>query len=161
MIRTPCERVARFDDHLVRLVTDLLDTVRLPVTAGLAASQMGSDLAVFAHNVDGRIGYLVNPEIIELDGEQDGPEGCLSVPGITASRRRAAYAAVTGVDLRRRPVTLVGSGELARCLQHETDHLHGELYIDRLPGPLRERVLREMARPLPHPASPVTEPGRL
>jgi peptide deformylase len=147
VLRTACDRVARFDGALAQLVTDLLDTVQLPGRAGLAANQIGSDLAVFAYNVDGRLGYVINPVLAETSGLQDGAEGCLSIPGVSASRVRAAHAVMTGVDLEQRPVTVAGDGELARCLQHETDHLHGELYTDGLTGPERGEVLRALRRP--------------
>ena len=147
VLRTPCDRVVRFDDALARLVADLLDTVAEPGRAGLAANQIGSGLAVFSYNVDGELGYVINPEVAELRDSQDGPEACLSVPNISADRPRAAYAVVTGVDLRREPVVVTGTGELARCLQHETDHLAGKLYIDDLTGPERRRVLRYLNAP--------------
>jgi peptide deformylase len=146
VLRTPCEPVARFDDSLARLVADLLDTVREPGRAGLAANQIGSSLAVFSYNVDGEFGYVINPVLAEISGEQVGYEACLSLPGVSADRARAAYAVVTGVDLEQRPVTVAGSGEFARCLQHECDHLSGELYIDALTGPERGAVLGELRR---------------
>jgi peptide deformylase len=142
VLRTPSDPVLRFDDALARLIADLLETVQEPGRAGLAASQIGSSLAAFSYNVDGQLGYLINPRIVELTGSQDGPEGCLSIPGITAERRRAGHAVAAGVDLRQQPVVVAGSGELARCLQHETDHLRGELYIDKLAGSERRRVMR-------------------
>jgi peptide deformylase len=145
VLRTPCDPVGRFDDALTRLVTDLLDTVQVPGRAGLAANQIGSGLAVFAYNVDDQLGYVINPRITELSGSQEGPEACLSVPGISATRQRAALATVEGVDLGQRPVRVTGTGELARCLQHETDHLRGELFIDRLDPSARGAVMREIA----------------
>jgi peptide deformylase len=144
VLRTPCDPVTRFDDALDRLVTDLLDTVREPGRAGLAANQIGVSLAAFSYNVDGKLGYVINPVLAETSGEQDGFEACLSLPGIGALRPRAARAVVTGVDLRGEPVTVRGTGELARCLQHETDHLHGELYIDGLAGDERAAVMRRL-----------------
>lgn len=147
VLRTPCDRVVRFDDALARLIADLLDTMAEPGRAGLAANQLGSGLAVFSYNVDGELGYVINPEVAELRDSQDGPEACLSVPGISADRPRAAYAVVTGVDLRQEPVVVTGTGELARCLQHETDHLAGKLYIDDLTGAERRRVLRYLNAP--------------
>ena len=144
VLRTPSDRVVRFDDALAQLVTDLLDTVQLPGRAGLAANQIGSGLAVFSYNVDGRLGYVINPVLTQTRGEQSGGEGCLSIPGVSADRTRAAYAVVTGVDLDQRPVTVEGDGELARCLQHESDHLHGELYIDALTGDQRRAVMRAL-----------------
>jgi peptide deformylase len=144
VLRTPCDLVVRFDDALARLVSDLLDTVQPPGRAGLAANQIGSSLAAFAYNVEGELGYVINPVLAETSGEQSGEEGCLSIPGVSADRRRAARAVVTGVDLDQRPVTIEGDGELARCLQHETDHLSGELYIDAISGPERAAVMRAL-----------------
>jgi peptide deformylase len=149
VLRTPCDQVTRFDAALARLVTDLLDTVAEPGRAGLAANQIGSTLAVFSYNVDGEYGYVINPVLAGTEGEQVGLEACLSVPGVTAERARAAYAVVTGVDLDNQPVTVAGSGELARCLQHETDHLNGELYTDKL-----ERTARRLVDPV------AANPGR-
>jgi peptide deformylase len=142
ILRTPSDPVTRFGGPLAALVADLLESVRQPGRAGLAANQIGSSLAVFAFNVDGQHGYVINPRLVELDGNLDGPEACLSVPGIAAERPRAAYAVVEGVDLRQEPVTVAGTDELARMLQHETDHLRGELFIDALEGPERRRVMR-------------------
>jgi peptide deformylase len=146
VLRTPCDPVTRFDGGLARLVADLIDTVQRPGRAGLAANQIGVSLAVFSYNIDGRLGYVVNPVITETSGEQEGPEACLSVPGISAIRHRAARATVTGVDAAGQPVMVSGGGELARCLQHETSHLHGELYLDRLAPAERARVLREIGQ---------------
>jgi peptide deformylase len=146
VLRTPCDPVTRFDDALARLVTDLLDTVAEPGRAGLAANQIGSGLAVFSYNIEGAFGYVINPVIAETSGEQTGYEACLSLPGVGADRQRAAYAVVTGVNLEGQPVTVSGHGELARCLQHECDHLAGELYIDQLTGPERNAVLRALRK---------------
>src|SRR5260370_751380 len=117
--------------------------------AALAATQIGASVAVFSYNVDGHIGYLINPQIVELSGTQSGPEACLSIPGVSAERARAAHAVATGVNLRQEPVSVSGTGELARCLQHETDHLPGELYIDKLTRAERRRIL-----PPVHPDQP-------
>jgi peptide deformylase len=144
LLRTACDPVVRFDDALAKLVADLLQTVQLPGRAGLAANQVGVALAVFAYNVDGQLGYVINPTLEQASGAQDGEEACLSVPGVSASRSRAAYALVSGVDLDRRPVAVAGRGELARCLQHETDHLRGELFIDALAGAQRREIMRDL-----------------
>jgi len=144
VLRTPCERVIRFDYGLAQLIVDLMDTVQEPGRAGLAAPQIGVSLAAFSYNVDGQLGYLINPRIVQTDGSYEGPEGCLSIPGVYADRARSWSAVATGVDLEQRPVTVTGTGELARCLQHETDHLHGELYIDKLAGEERRWVMREL-----------------
>jgi peptide deformylase len=147
VLRTACELVTRFDDGLARLVEDLLDTVQVRGRAGVAANQIGVSLAVFAYNVDGALSYLINPRVVELRGSIDGPEACLSIPGISAIRARAAHAMVEGVDLGQEPVVVTGTGELARCLQHETDHLRGKLYTDDLTGTERRRVLRHLTAP--------------
>ena len=142
VLRTPCAPVTSFDAALSALVTDLLDTVRLPGRAGLAANQIGVSLAAFSYNVDGRLGYVVNPRLVATDGEYDGEEACLSVPGVHARRMRARFARVEGVDMDGQPVAVEGTEELARCLQHETDHLHGELYVDGLTGERRRAAMR-------------------
>jgi peptide deformylase len=144
VLRTPCDLVTRFDDALVRLVADLVDTVQEPGRAGLAANQIGSSLAVFSYNVDGQLGYLINPRIVERDGSEEGPEGCLSIPGLTAERTRPAHVVATGVNLDQEQVTVAGTDEMARCLEHETDHLRGELFIDRLERAERRRVMRQI-----------------
>jgi peptide deformylase len=144
VLRTPSDPVTRFDDSLASLIQDLLDTVEEPGRAGLAACQIGSSLAAFSYNLDGQLGYLINPQIIEVSGSYDGIETCLSVPGISAFRTRAARAVATGVNLAGEPVSVSGTGEFARCLQHETDHLHGELFIDGLEDDERRRVMRQL-----------------
>jgi peptide deformylase len=144
VLRTPCDRVTRFDDALASLIEDLLESVQEPGRAGLAANQIGVSLAAFSYNVDGQLGYLINPRIVDVDGDADGPEGCLSIPGLTALRHRAATATVAGVDMEQQPIVVSGTGELARCLQHETDHLEGRLFIDALASDERRRVMREL-----------------
>jgi peptide deformylase len=146
ILRTPSDPVIRFSRPLAALVEDLLDSVQQPGRAGLAANQIGSSLAVFAYNVEGHLGYVINPRVAEIEGSQVGLEACLSVPGITAQRCRAAFAVVTGVDLQQQPVTVTGTGELARALQHESDHLRGELFIDALADEERRRVMRQIHR---------------
>jgi len=142
VLRTPSDQVTRFDDSLARLVEDLLDTVQEPGRAGLAANQIGSSLAVFAYNVDGQLGYLINPRIVERGDDNYGLEACLSIPGISALRHRSAIVTAAGVNLQQEPVVVTGTGEFARALEHETDHLHGELFIDGLEQGERKRVMR-------------------
>lgn len=144
LLRTACEPVTGFGPALERLVDDLIDTVQVPGRAGLAASQIGVSQAVFAYNVDGALGYVINPVLTTSDEQDEGLEACLSIPGISALRRRAVWASVTGVDVRGEPVTVTGDGELARCLQHECGHLRGELFIDRLDRGERVEVMRRL-----------------
>lgn len=144
VLRTACDPVTRFDDALGRLVDDLLENVLLPGRAGLAAPQIGVSLAVFSYNIDDRHGYVINPVIAETAGEYDGPEACLSVPGITAGLVRPMRTVVTGVDRRGDPVIVDGTEEMSRCLQHETDHLGGLLFLDRLSGQRRKDAFRQL-----------------
>ena len=144
VLRTACDPVTRFDDATGRLVDDLMETVLLPGRAGLAAPQIGVSLAVFSYNVDGQHGYVINPVVIETSGTCDGPEGCLSIPGVTAGTPRAMHTVVTGVDRHGDPVTVAGSDELSRALQHETDHLRGVLIFDRLTGQRRKDALAQI-----------------
>ena len=144
VLRTCCDPVTQFDGSLGHLVDDLLENVLLPGRAGLAAPQIGVNLAAFSYNVDGQHGYVINPVVVETSGECDGPEACLSIPGITAWCLRPMRTVVTGVDLRGDPVTVEGIEEMSRCLQHETDHLRGVLFIDRLAGQSRKDALRQL-----------------
>ncbi|MBV9485957.1 MAG: peptide deformylase [Frankiaceae bacterium] len=147
VLRTPCDEVTVFDAALAALCDDLLDTVTArDGRAGLAANQIGVGLRAFSWFVDGKSGVVVNPRLVHLDGEQDGDEGCLSLPGLWFPVRRAAFAAVEGVDVAGKTVRVEGTGLLARCLQHECGHLDGQLYIDLLDGDLRRDALRAARR---------------
>ena len=145
VLRTPADPVRAFDRDLAALVRDLEETVDHPGRAGLAAPQIGIGLRAFSYNVDGVIGHVVNPVVVELSEEtQDDDEGCLSVPGLYAPTVRAMHAVVEGFDAEGRPVRVEGSGLLARCLQHEVDHLDGKLFLDRLAGEARKSALRAL-----------------
>jgi peptide deformylase len=145
VLRTPADEVRAFDKELAALVRDLEETVDHPGRAGLAAPQIGVSARVFSYNIDGVIGHLVNPKIAELSDEvQDGDEGCLSVPGIWAPTVRAMHAVAEGLDVHGEPLRLEGSGLMARCLQHEVDHLDGKMFLDRLQGDARKQAFRAM-----------------
>ena len=145
VLRTPADEVRAFDRELAALVRDLLETVDHPGRAGLAAPQIGVSARVFSYNVDGEIGHLVNPTVVELSEDvQDGDEGCLSIPGIWAPTVRAMHAVVEGFDVHGEPLRLSGSGLMARCLQHEVDHLDGKVFLDRLTGESRKTALRAL-----------------
>lgn len=144
VLRTVADPVTTFDDSVAALISDLLDTVAEPGRAGVAAPQIGVSLRAFSYNVNGETGYVINPELVETSGDQDGEEGCLSVPGLSFPTHRAEHAVVRGVDLRNEPVTVSGSGLMARCLQHETDHLDGIVYLRRLDEDLRRTALKEV-----------------
>jgi peptide deformylase len=145
VLRTPADEVRAFDRELAALVRDLEETVDHPGRAGLAAPQIGVSARVFSYHVDGEIGHLVNPRIVELSEEvQDGDEGCLSIPGIWAPTVRAVHAVAEGFDVHGEPLRLSGSGLMARCLQHEVDHLDGKVFLDRLTGEARKSALRAL-----------------
>lgn len=145
VLRTPCDEVSVFDDSIAALCQDLIDTVTAREgRAGLAANQIGVGLRAFSWYVDDEVGVVVNPRLVATDGEQDGDEGCLSLPGLWYPLRRAAYAAVEGVDAEGKPVSVEGTGLMARCLQHECDHLDGKLYVERLDRDIRREAMRTL-----------------
>jgi len=142
VLRTPAIEVVDFDRELRQLVADLTDTMVDAPGAGLAAPQIGVGLRVFTWHVDGELGHLVNPVLQLSEDCQDGPEGCLSFPGLKQDIRRAARAVATGFDMYGEPVTVEGAEILARCLQHETDHLDGILFVDRMDAATRKLAMK-------------------
>jgi peptide deformylase len=145
VLRTACDPVSDFDAALRSLVADLMDTLLgAPGRAGLAANQIGVDARVFAWNADGSVGHIVNPSLVVSQERQDGEEGCLSIPGLFYPTPRAMHATARGCDQHGEPVTVEGSGFLARALQHEAAQLDGQLYVDALTGDTRRRALRDI-----------------
>ncbi|GAA3863988.1 peptide deformylase [Leifsonia kafniensis] len=145
VLKTVSDPITVIDDRVRGLVADLIDSVRLPGRAGVAAAQIGVNLRAFSYNVDGEIGYILNPVIVELSGEPElVDEGCLSVPGLWYPTQRYPFARVTGIDLESKPIELSGSGLMAQALQHETDHLDGMLYLDRLDRTNRKAAMKEV-----------------
>ena len=142
VLRTAAVPVTDFDKELRRLVSDLTDTMVAAPGAGLAAPQIGVGLRVFTWNVEGELGHLVNPRLQLSEEVQDGPEGCLSLPDLTFDCRRALRVVAQGFDMHGEPVTIEGSELLARAIQHETDHLDGVLFIDRLDREARKAAMR-------------------
>lgn len=141
VLRTPCEPVRSITPAVRELVRDLLDTVDDPGRAGLSANQIGVNLRVFSYNVDGKLGYIINPHIVEKSGEQYDDEGCLSLPGLWYKTRRANYAKARGIDLDGNEVVIEGKGIMGRMIQHECDHLDGHVYIDRLEKDERRKAM--------------------
>jgi peptide deformylase len=130
------------DPRIRALAEDLVDTVTPPGRAGVAAPQIGVGLRAFSYNVDGEVGYVVNP-VLEVSGEPElVDEGCLSVPGFFFPRLRYPFARVTGVDAEGAEVVLEGDGLMAQALQHEVDHLDGRLYIEGLEPEVKREALR-------------------
>ncbi len=142
ILRTKAEPVIDFDAELRRLVKDLSDTMMDAPGVGLAAPQIGVSLRVFTYFVDDQLGHLINPDL-KLSGEdQYDLEGCLSLPGIEYDCRRALRVVAKGFNEYGDPVMIEGDDLLARCIQHETDHLDGVLFIDRLDRSARKAALR-------------------
>ena len=144
VLRTPCDPIKEITPAVRHLVQDRLDPVDDPGRAGLSANQIGVNLRAFSYNINGKIGYVLNPVLEETSGEQYGDEGCLSVPGLWYKTRRADYARVRGIDLEGKTVVLEGRGIMGRMLQHETDHLNGHVYLDRLEKEERREAMRYM-----------------
>ena len=140
VLRTEAAPVVDFDRELRQLVKDLTDTMMDAPGAGLAAPQIGVGLRVFTYWIDGELGHLVNPDLDLSSEMQDGEEGCLSFPGLRFDTPRALRVVAKGFNQFGEPVTIEGSELMARCIQHETDHLDGILFIDRL-----DRTQRKLA----------------
>ncbi|HJA38447.1 MAG TPA: peptide deformylase [Candidatus Brevibacterium intestinigallinarum] len=147
VLRTVCDPVTRFDDALRALVRDLADTAAPDGRAAVAAPQIGVARRVFAYDLDGRVGHVVNPRVVETGGElRDIDEGCLSVPGLWFPTPRWEHAAVEGFDEHGEPVRVEGEGVFAQMLQHETDHLDGIVYVETLPGERRREARSAIRR---------------
>ena len=143
VLRTPAEPVVDFDKELRTLVADLAQTMLDAPGQGLAAPQIGVGLRVFTYHVDHSMsGHLVNPVLHFPDDEdQYGEEGCLSLPGLTFDCRRKQHVVAHGQNEYGDPVTIEGSAMMARCVQHETDHLDGVIFIDRLDPETKKAAL--------------------
>jgi peptide deformylase len=145
VLRAPSEPIDQIDDGVRALVRDLVDSVELPGRAGVAAPQIGVGLRAFSYNVDGVIGYILNPVVVETRGEPElVGEGCLSIPNVWHEALRYPYAKVVGLDLDGAELVLEGEGLMAQALQHETDHLDGMLFVSRLPPETRRQAMREI-----------------
>lgn len=145
VLKTTSAPVDEIDEGVRSLVEDLVDSVLPPGRAGVAAPQIGVNLRAFSYNVDGDIGYILNPELIEVSGEPTlVDEGCLSVPGLWFKTARYPFARVRGIDVDGNEIELSGTGVMAQALQHETDHLDGKLYLDRLDKESRREAMKQV-----------------
>jgi peptide deformylase len=142
VLLTVADEISEFGSATRALAQDLLDTVRAPGRAGVAAPQIGVTLRAFSYNVDGRLGVVFNPVVVATDGEQHGDEGCLSVPELWFPTRRSWYAAVEGFDEDGNQIRIEGEELMARCLEHEVDHLDGIVYLRRLDPETRRAAMR-------------------
>lgn len=143
ILTSPTESVELGSPTTRELVSNLIDTVKVPGRAGVAANQIGVGLSAFSYNIDGTIGYLLNPRLVRVWGEpEEMSEGCLSVPGLTFPRLRYPHALAEGYTLEGERVEVEGSGLMAQALQHEMDHLEGKLYFQGLAPDHRRAALR-------------------
>jgi len=158
VLHRECKDVTSFDDDLDALIADMFASQRAAEGVGLAANQIGVDLKVFVYDCpdddnNRHVGVVCNPVLDELPADQrhldDSNEGCLSVPGAYMELPRPDYAVVRGQNAKGEPIVVHGTGYFARCLQHETDHLYGRLYIDRLSKRDRKDVMEQMAEATP------------
>ena len=156
VLRTPAEPVTDFDAELRKLVKDLSDTMLEAPGVGLAAPQIGVGLRVFTYYIDDVLGHLINPSLRLSAEEETDDEGCLSFPGLQYPTKRSYGMVATGVDMHGEPVVLEGTGQLARCVQHETDHLDGVLFIDRL-DPVQRKLAMKAIREAEWWGDPVPE----
>jgi peptide deformylase len=144
VLRTPAAPVVTFDKELRKLVKDLTETMMDAPGAGLAAPQIGVSLRVFTYWVDEEPGHLINPDLDLSDEQQIGDEGCLSLPDLAFETPRAMRVVAKGMNMWGEPVVIEGTELLARAVQHETDHLDGILFIDRLDPELRKEAMRQI-----------------
>jgi peptide deformylase len=144
VLRTPADVVTDFDKQLRNLVADLTDSMLSAPGVGLAAPQLGVGLRVFTFHVDDeQSGHLINPTLhFPTEEEQDGPEGCLSIPGVSVDCRRRRHVVAHGQNMYGDPVLIEGTDLLARCVQHESDHLDGVLFLDRLDTEAKREAMR-------------------
>ena len=147
VLKTPAKPVEQFDDGLRRLAEDMLETMYDAPGVGLAGPQVGVSLRLFVFD-DGVTGpmFMANPDLVFAEGELVEEEGCLSIPGPFYPTQRSASITCRGNDLAGDPLEMTGEGLLARIFQHETDHLDGTLFIDRLNEEGRKAVLAELRR---------------
>ena len=145
VLRTVCETVVEITPVIEELIADLLETTQLPGRAGVAAPQIGVNLRAFSYHVNGELGYLINPRIVELIGEpSEIDEGCLSVPELWEKTPRYPGAVAEGINLNGETVRIEGTGLLAQALQHECDHLDGKVYLDRLNPDARRGAMKKL-----------------
>lgn len=151
VLHAPASPVTEITGHTRTLVDDMIQTMYAAPGIGLAATQVGVAQRIFVCDLSvGRnaaeLMTFINPEFVERDGMQLEEEGCLSVPGFNATVARPSRIVITGLDLEGRERTVEGTGLLARCFQHEMDHLEGTVFVDRLRGLQKELIVRKIKK---------------
>src|SRR5829696_2306553 len=151
ILHAPAQQVADITADTHQLIDDMIQTMYAAPGVGLAATQVGVSLRIFVCDISvGRnpadLLTFVNPEFVERDGMQLEEEGCLSVPGFNATVARPSRVVLTGLDRDGQPQTVEGTGLLARCFQHEMDHLEGTVFVERLRGLQKDMILRKIKK---------------
>jgi peptide deformylase len=145
ILRSVTDPIEPTSDRAKAIVADLIDTVKLPGRAGVAANQIGVGFSIFVYNIDGTIGYVINPTLVDVSGEPElMTEGCLSVPELSFPRLRYPRATARGFQTDGSEIEISGEGLLAQALQHEIDHLNGVLYIEGLEPDIKKEALRRI-----------------
>lgn len=156
-LRKAALAVQSVDASIRTLAADMLETMYAAPGIGLAATQVNVQKRVIVMDVSehkDQPQVFINPVILQRSGERDGEEGCLSVPGIYETVRRAAAITVSALNLAGEPITLEAEGLLAVCIQHEIDHLDGKLFVDYLSQLKRERIRKKLEKQARHEARP-------
>lgn len=143
ILRQETERVTTVTPELRRLVDDMFDTMHAAGGIGLAAPQVGRRESLFVAEVDDTRLVVFNPEIVSREGQAKGEEGCLSIPEVFADVERAARVVVRALDVDGKLYEVNAAELLARCLQHEIDHTHGKMFVDRLSILKKRRAMRD------------------
>src|SRR5688572_8190183 len=151
VLHAPAEPVTEITAEIQQLIDDMIQTMYAAPGIGLAATQVGSPLRIFVCDLSvGRsakeLMVFINPEFVERDGMQLEEEGCLSVPGFNATVARPSRAVVKGLDREGNEQVVEGTGLLARCFQHEIDHLDGTVFVDRLRGLQKDLIVRKIKK---------------
>lgn len=150
-LHQPAAPVTDITPDILQLIDDMVQTMYAAPGIGLAATQVGVPLRIFVADVSvghnlGDLMTFINPELVEVDGTQYEDEGCLSVPGFNATVARPARAIVKGLGRDGREQVVEGTGLLARCFQHELDHLDGTVFVDRLRGLQKSLIVRRIRK---------------
>jgi peptide deformylase len=151
VLHEPARPVAEITPDIVRLIDDMIQTMYAAPGVGLAATQVGEALRIFVADVSlGRnpadLITFINPEFVERDGMQLEEEGCLSVPGFNATLARPSRVVVKGLNRHGEEQVIEATGLLARCFQHEMDHLEGTVFVDRLRGLQKDLIVRKIKK---------------
>ena len=148
ILHSAAKQVEKVNADILRLVERMIQTMHAARGVGLAANQIGSDLAILVASPDGVRGkelVLINPSITKREGKTVSPEGCLSLPGVSSEVTRAAKVTATGLDRAGGKIKIEADKLLAKILQHEVDHLSGKLFVDRIGPWKRRKLLKEYA----------------